>query len=674
MDQPSATTGRRKPSWNSTTNDLTQYKLSPEELEEKQRTLKHRPLQDPAVLGLTRKQRPDGSWYVTGARPASAMSAATEDTTTRRGRATAQKPRSRSVPRRRALASDDEDAKENVRPRSRSRSRSSVGGQAVLERVERAIHLRQRVAAGSNGVGEKGPQEPDRAPARKNGAVATTASTSDDSSEIIEAPLPRGGADDCCNNSLNAEWDQIVLSEDLSFMEKTTPEHESHVPSDVLPVAHERRNASKESDTAIEGTRKWLDQAAERVGMSDKQEKKIVAKRCTAVPDVMGGLRTERDRQEREKASELRHLNAACEELRTRIVRYEFATGRHLQEPAPEPLERNAAKAGCYTEFLLKASTRLFEYLGDVEDSRQRVVADLDKVSASADAAHKEVAQLRAEMAAMRQDVAVQQLALQKQMLDRFSSFEAEQQSLAEQTACLFQSQEFQSVNSLLGNLLAPRPSPPPPPPHAQDESPATARARTLSPPTFSTSPVISTGSARGRSDAAGMSSQGPLGRHPEALDPLAMTSGGRLEQEEEEEEIYPMSPLSPQLSPAAGEQHLLPLHADNEDEEDDEEDTGREAESMGNAPLLPKSRVHLLKTLHRQPPMSPVQESPLESTPIREAVERMVAVGKMSTDEVELLAASGRMLASSAAVGAGEGTRVMGRRISASTVTTVAR
>ena len=156
-------------------NDLTQYKLSPEELEEKQRTLKHRPLQDPAVLGLTRKQRPDGSWYVTGARPASAMSAATEDTTTRRGRATAQKPRSRSVPRRRALASDDEDAKENVRPRSRSRSRSSVGGQAVLERVERAIHLRQRVAAGSNGVGEKGPQEPDRAPARKNGAVATTA-------------------------------------------------------------------------------------------------------------------------------------------------------------------------------------------------------------------------------------------------------------------------------------------------------------------------------------------------------------------------------------------------------------------------------------------------------------------------------------------------------------------
>jgi len=66
--------------------------------------------------------------------------------------------------------------------------------------------------------------------------------------------------------------------------------------------------------------------------------------------------------------------------LRTQIVKYEFATGRHLHQPSPEPLARNPDKPGCYTEFLLKASTRLFAYLGDAEKSNGALASDLYKV------------------------------------------------------------------------------------------------------------------------------------------------------------------------------------------------------------------------------------------------------------------------------------------------------
>jgi len=103
------------------------------------------------------------------------------------------------------------------------------------------------------------------------------------------------------------------------------------------------------------------------------------------VDQVMGDLRAERDRAEREsRATDLQHLNDACEILHLHITQYEVGTGRHLQQYPPPPLERNDAVPGCYTEFLLKASARLFQYLGEAERSRELVAAELQEVRAAA--------------------------------------------------------------------------------------------------------------------------------------------------------------------------------------------------------------------------------------------------------------------------------------------------
>ena len=78
------------------------------------------------------------------------------------------------------------------------------------------------------------------------------------------------------------------------------------------------------------------------------------------------------------------------------------------------------------------------------------------KISACAQHANTQVAMLREEMEAMRQDTERQQQAMKDACDSKMQSLEEQHQALAEQAASIFQSFEYQGADELLSNILGP--------------------------------------------------------------------------------------------------------------------------------------------------------------------------------------------------------------------------
>ena len=617
----------RKPSWNSTTSDLSQYKLSKEDLEERRRARQPKPLEaysgPPAV---TRRQREDGTWYVTGARPtsAAAMLASMGDGAPRRGRG-------RSV---RSVSADARDGSNRgtiASSRSRSRSRSR----------ENSTHIKT-----GRPVSQQSEMSYDIA-RRTQGSVCTT--TADgallDSCDTEPSDVSRleEKAGDGANNSLNSEWDNLVLSNDFGSPPVKGEQEESRSRNKSPTQRAAGDTKPGQQHTATTKSLHRLKSGAMRVDSLSPWSGQKPARRPSIVAEVMADLKAHRDKAERDKVTELEHLSTACEVLRTKIVKYEFATGRHLQQPPPVPIERNPDVPGCYTDFLLQASARLYEYLGDSEKSREAMAADLQKVRATADTAVQEIVLLRAEMEAMRRDTAKQQHGLKQDFDEKVSKLEEEHQALAEQTASLFQSYEFEGVDSLLNKILGA-------PPAKSSASPQQASPTEISPDRwssastidlqrYSNSPpdvVLTANSFLAHSKSAvkvprssgwmnttSVAQPGECAPAPDH-DPLAMTGGprGRMESPDVDEydvnEMHPLSPLSPQHSQPLSQQQELDDSADaslndsQEERDDSEWDVARVAVPQ---PARKVTRVEMLKTQHMfgPPPLSPVHESPLE-------------------------------------------------------------
>jgi hypothetical protein len=162
-------------------------------------------------------------------------------------------------------------------------------------------------------------------------------------------------------------------------------------------------------------------------------------------------------------------------------------------------------------------------------------------------------------MTVMREELAGKVEASKTDADAKLLALETQQQALAEQTASLFQSSEFQSVDSLLVNILAPVSQGPQESPSLSlsdpslnsvrgDGKPASRTVRSMTTPTRSPAIVSTTGAGAACSDDKKTRVDGN-GKGGVLRDPLAMTRGVAYHEEEEEEEMYPLSPLSPQYA-----------------------------------------------------------------------------------------------------------------------------
>lgn len=85
-----------------------------------------------------------------------------------------------------------------------------------------------------------------------------------------------------------------------------------------------------------------------------------------------------------------------------------------------------------------------------------QLATELHKISACAQLANTQVAMLREEMEAMRQDTERQQQAMKDAYDSKMKSLEEQHQALAEQAGSIFQSFEYQGADELLSNILGP--------------------------------------------------------------------------------------------------------------------------------------------------------------------------------------------------------------------------
>eukprot|EP00960_Hanusia_phi_P002816 83939-Hanusia_phi.AAC.4 len=311
------------------TNDLKVYKLSKDDLDHKLKSRKHKPLQDYTNLNLTRRKRPDGSEYVIGKH----ISAVVDPTKSML------KSRPRSAEERSPtcdfnLLNERSSSSQEKLPEQESESHAALccdrtDPKYSMYRIPSSFHF-----------------------THANGTVETSGvSGSNDEEQAIE---------------ITCDATDLEASSDFEEVETFSPQkNQKNVEKEVKAEAYGMPcTSSSPMECSNENTatkrRAWtLSESANKM--------KGGALRVDAHSPLSGQrvnqrlqFPTQANKKEKVNENDLEHLKSACEELRTKVVKFEFMSGR--MEIA-EPLERRSEVQGSYTEFLLKTSSRIVDYL-----------------------------------------------------------------------------------------------------------------------------------------------------------------------------------------------------------------------------------------------------------------------------------------------------------------------
>ncbi|EKX34532.1 hypothetical protein GUITHDRAFT_119276 [Guillardia theta CCMP2712] len=402
---------RSKPDWDNSNNNLKVYKLSKDDLDHKLKSRKHKPLQDYTNLNLTRRRRPDGSEYVVGRYTPSVVD-----------------PRKSLLRSRPKSAEESSRASEFSLPHERS-------GSSQEKSFEQEADSQTAVSC------EK--TDPKYSMYRIPSSFHFTHAT---------------GLVETCVVSSSSDVEQMVELQDTEINMEESSDSGVLENSSSPEETKQREVESERQEFTGAGSNDTNNKTATRRAwsLSDSTKKiKGGALRVEADSPLSGQRVTQRlhfptQSSKREKANEndLDHLEQACEELRTKVVKYEYLTGR-LE--VAQPLERRSEIQGSYTEFLLRASSRLVEYLNKRNSTQEKKVEQLEQ---ECSILRGESVELKIEMDKVKEESNNRVNCLQNEMQTQLSELKEENSKLQEQVRMLLDNIEFQGIQHLLDRNL----------------------------------------------------------------------------------------------------------------------------------------------------------------------------------------------------------------------------
>lgn len=279
--------------------------------------------------------------------------------------------------------------------------------------------------------------------------------------------------------------------------------------------------------------------------------------------------------KEQNRERDLAKLSAACEDISLKMRQYETDPNRLGKW---DIITKQEGSGAAFTEFLLRVTGRLFEHLSDAEHSRELLEEEIKAVKKIAEDSRDDLMSLRAEVAQMKGSMSLeikQVTQVSENSRTHLQIVDEEQKSLAAQVLSLSRSYEFQCVTNMLSSAFS------------RNLSSSLCKSQ-------STNPTSNT------SNTSLFDVQSPEAK---AQSPSASTSP------------WTRAP------PATSRDFFADLAGDDSLEDIYDEETAEE-QDQPRPPPKPQSLPRPLPRRLNGVPLSPVQESPLESTPIREAHE----------------------------------------------------
>jgi hypothetical protein len=275
--------------------------------------------------------------------------------------------------------------------------------------------------------------------------------------------------------------------------------------------------------------------------------------------------------KEQTRERDLVYLSIACEEISSKMKLYESAANRVGKWDA---IVKQEGTGATFTEFLLKVTGRLFEHLSDAEHSRELLEEEMKSIKKVAEDSRDDIAFLRSELERVKGTLSleIKQVGnVSENSRVHLQTIDEEQKSLAAQVLSLSRSYEFQCVTNMLSSAFCRNTS------SSSSKSQHTDQA--------SNSSLFEVQSPEAKTQSPGNCSSPWTRAPPASRDFLADLAG-----DDSLEDMYCDEPL-------------------------DEPDQPR-------PPPKPQSLPRPLPRRLNGMPLSPVHESPLESTPVREAYE----------------------------------------------------
>jgi hypothetical protein len=596
---------RPKPSWDNTTQDLSKYRLSKDDLQSKLKSRQPRPLDEySGPSNLVKMQRDDGTPFVLGTK---FFQIAAEDKTM---------PNTKGFvkPCGKENEFDSRSYSEHDEPSAQGYINSQHEGDTSMEQDQRNLREFRARSDSSCQMHQTGDnlrahgcigQHSGSHPNRHIGLSTTTSALG---TVIPDSSDHRSQYSSTNVSSDNYGTDHYSLSAEIKESEhdvcnplpsnikiqiqtsKSTAVHQQI--KDAQPNRARELQGDGRSDAYINPTESRLKCGAVRVtakpphagGIAHRGQEHTISSntkgnsspdRPESTNDVSpcGNKRSVALAKEQHKEKEIAHLCAACEEISLKMNDYESGSNR---DGKWETITKREGAAASFTEFLLKVTGRLFEHLGEAEQDRKKLEAELQAVKKSAEDSRDDIALLRAELKRMNDTLSLeikQMGQVSETSRAHLLTVDDEQKNLAAQVLSLSRSYEFQCVSNLLSSAFC------------RNQMSASASKSDLNSQTPNTS-------------LFDFPSPGSIGRStPES------------------------SPSWTKAPPATSRDFLADLAGDDSFEDSFEEDRSEE-QDIPRPPPKPHSLPRKLPRRLHGVPLSPVQESPLESTPVREAFE----------------------------------------------------
>jgi regulator of replication initiation timing len=583
---------RPKPSWDSTTQDLSKYRLSKDDLQSKLKSRQPRPLEEyGGPSNLVKMHREDGTPFVLGAKffDVSAehkVMPAAKCLTKPSGKENEFDCRSHEEQdehsARVCIAAQHENQKNTVEDQiffneSRVRNDSSCA-------MHQPVDLR---AQGSKG------QHSNSQPTRHIGLSTTTS--------VLGNLIP-DSADHLSQHSTTntASLDNYEPGSRSPYVNESGPDQtsrdplppnvsiQSHITRSIAVQQQSKDPKSNRADTYIKCGAVRVTAKPQHTGATSSTSNR--GQECFISTTSRGNLSPDRPdgtndvssfgykrsvvlAKEQNKEKDMAHLCAACEEISLKMN--EFESGSNSDAKWETITKREGASAS-FTEFLLKVTGRLFDHLGEAEKDRKKLELELQAVKKHAEDSREDIALLRAELDGMKHTLSleIKQVGqVSENSRTHLLTVDDEQKNLAAQVLSLSRSYEFQCVSNLLSSA-------------------------------FCRNPMSASAS---KSDLNSQAANTSLFEFP------SPSSIGRSTPES--------SPPWTKAPPATSRDFLADLVGEDSFEDSFDEDR-QEEQDVPRPPPKPHSLPRKLPRRLNGVPLSPVQESPLESTPVREAYE----------------------------------------------------